>query len=101
MTMYSKRAGIHGATIYTRNKRPMKTADVPANIMKILENQDSIDDENMQLEAPNRKCLFCGTWTKLSRIINGQTVYICEEHYYSKTTGQVAQQIRLNEEAKT
>lgn len=100
MAIYTKRPGIRGSTIYKMDHKFIKTADVPGNVLELLEIQDSVDDENLQMTKPMKPCVFCKVPSKLSRIINQQTLAICEEHYYSKSTGQVVQQARLNEEAR-
>jgi hypothetical protein len=44
-----------------------------------------------------KKCLFCGVESKLTRQVNLRTVVLCEEHYYDKNIGQIAEQ--LNKES--
>lgn len=45
---------------------------------------------------PDKTCLFCDNYTNLTRYVNGQTVYICESHYYDTdiNIGKIAQRIR-------
>lgn len=100
MSIYTKTIGGLGYTVYKRDRRPCKTADVPGNIMTLLETQDEVDDTELKLEKPLNKCVFCGMFTRLSRQANGQSIDICEEHYHNSTLGQLVQQVRLNEEAK-
>lgn len=103
MAIYTKTKGLQGSTIYRRSEDPkkagklVKTTDVPSNIVDLLEHQDSIDDANLKLQSPYRKCIFDGEYTKLYRMVNQQTLYVCEEHYQTMTIGQLAQQAKLNE----
>jgi hypothetical protein len=45
-------------------------------------------------------CVFCREYTTLVRLINGQTIPICTNHYYSETTGRIVQRIREIEHAE-
>lgn len=94
MSIYSKRPGIKGSTVYVKDKHLIKAVNVPGNVMTLLETQDVVDTENMILEAPLKRCIFCDAHTKMSRLINGQHVYVCENDYQDKTLGQVAQALR-------
>lgn len=96
MAIYTKRKGLNDSTIFWRDKRPVKTLDVPSNIVDLLEHQDKVDDENLKLESPYRRCVFDGEYTKLYRIVNQQPVYICQEDFHEKTLGQIAQRVREN-----
>lgn len=98
MAIYTKRKGLNDSTIFWRDKRPVKTTEVPSNIVDLLEHQPEVDDELLKLESPYRRCVFDGEYTKLSRVVNQQTIYICEKDFYDKTIGQIAQQVRINEE---
>lgn len=99
MSIYSKRVTGIGATIYIKDRRPTKTADVPGNIVTLLETQAEVDDTQLNtIEKPYKKCIFDGMATKLYRVANGQTLDVCEEHYHNCTLGQLVQQARLNEE---
>lgn len=100
--IYSVVRGGPGGIMRYRNKTINKFVskkDIPANVLKLLSTQDEVDDSGMQLERPNNECVFCGMATKLSRIVNQQTVAICEQHYHSESLGRIAQQVRINEEA--
>lgn len=98
MSIYSTRKGLKGSIIYTLNNRACKTADVPSNVVDLLKTQTEVNDENITLTTPYKKCIVDGVETKLSRQANGQTLYVCEEHYHNLTLGQLVQQARLNKE---
>jgi hypothetical protein len=59
--------------------------DVPQDVV------DSFTDE--EPTKSDRKCVFCGEHSKYYRLVNNRSVYICNEHYYSKSLGQVAQKL--------
>lgn len=52
------------------------------------------------LKAPDRQCIFTGEKGShlYQRFVMGQTVYLSEEMYHSKTIGEIAEQLRrINE----
>lgn len=91
------------ATYITRvdDKAPTKftsVKNIPGNILKLLETQDEVDDALVTPETPLRECVVCDTPTKMYRLINQQTVAVCEEHYHNKSLGELAQAARLKQE---
>lgn len=100
MSIYTTRKGLNNSKLFVKDKALIKKTEVPANIYDQLINADIgtvIDDAEVKVvEAPLKLCIFCKQPTKLTRFVNLQTVYLCEEHYHDKTIGQVAQQIREN-----
>lgn len=80
---------------YLKDNRFIPKATIPANIFVLLDEPNKvIDDSTIKLEAPVRECIFCGVVCKKQRLVNGQTVAVCDDHYYSKNMGQTAQRIR-------
>lgn len=101
MAIYKKQAGLNGSTLYRRDGRLIKTSLVPGNILLLLEEQPEVDDTTLdKLEKPLGKCIFCKVPTKFSRMVNQQSLAVCEEHYHNMTLGQLAEQQRINEEPK-
>lgn len=86
----------------TPSRKLTKLADIPELIMAGFENgQVEIDDLDLNLDVPDKNCLFCGEPNcKLTRLLNTEIIYLCDEHYYSKSLGQIAQHIREAENAK-
>ena len=41
-----------------------------------------------------KECLFCGAESKLERLVVGQSLALCNEHYYGKTIGQIVNKLR-------
>lgn len=69
--------------------------NIPSNIYKLLQTQDSVDDTNIVFEKPWRECVFCGKEASKSRFVQLQTIDLCNEHYLNKNIGKIVQ--RLNE----
>lgn len=79
---------------YTKDKKFIKQSDVPPEIMARMELGKDVPDAAESLNPAARMCIFCGMGSKLPRLINGQTVYLCENHYHEKNMGQTAQRVR-------
>lgn len=82
---------------YMKDGKFVSKATIPANIYVELEGKEPgnvVDDTDVKPEAPVKECIFCGKVTKLSRFLNMQTIPLCEEHYYSETTGRVVQKYK-------
>lgn len=84
---------------YLKDKKLFAKGNIPANIFPLIKVGETVSDENVRLEAPLKECLFCGVPCKNVRLLNQQTVALCDEHYYSKTLGQVAQKVRESQTA--
>lgn len=67
---------------------------IPASVLDALESMDEVDESALALQPLKRECIFCGETCKNTRRVNNQTVYLCNEHYYAKTIGKVAERIR-------
>jgi hypothetical protein len=50
--------------------------------------------------ATRKACIFCGMHSRLTRYINGQTVYLCDGDYYDTNMGKIAQRLRELANAK-
>jgi hypothetical protein len=94
MSVYKMFKKPHGVG-YVKDGKIIKNSEVPELIKKHLSPGESFDDATQDLPADAKRCVFCDEITKMSRLINTQTIYICEPHYYDKTIGQVAAQVRL------
>ena len=71
---------------------------IPANIYELLRTQNEVDDANLPLEAAWRECIFCGEHATKQRLLNLQTVDLCDEHYLNKSIGRIAQRLRERKE---
>lgn len=75
----------------------MKQNALPRDVM---DHFGLLGDESPEEPKKNPKaCIFCGMHSRYTRFVNGQTVYICDEHYYSENIGKIVQKLReLNHE---
>lgn len=93
--MYTAVAGPKGSVRYKKDNRFVKKIDIPADILiQLGVGMTNIDETPKEQELTN--CIFCGMFTKGYRLLNLKPVYLCTEHYYEKTLGEVAQQVRRN-----
>lgn len=93
MSIYKKIETKNGFR-YFKDKRFIKAEDIPAEIFSRLELNKDLPDVTETLNPNARMCIFCGMGSKIPRLIDGKTVYVCEQHYHEKNTGQLAQRIR-------
>lgn len=95
MSIYSTRPGVKGSTIFLKDKVPFKKDSIPANIFqRLLDGEKDIDESDTKIEGPVKFCLFCKAPCKLTRFINMQTIYLCDEHYQNKNIGQIAHKMK-------
>lgn len=57
-----------------------------------LANQMVATEEPVEAQLP-QSCIFCRGYAKRKRFINLKTVNLCEDHYFGKTPGEVANKI--------
>lgn len=72
---------------YSRDARFIKKEDIHPDILTKLETQDEVEDQG-------KYCLFCQKSTTWMKLLNGQLVYLCKEHYHNKRMGQIAEKLR-------
>lgn len=89
--MKYKRFQVRGQDRYMLDGKMISKLKIPPHILKNLQGKSEIDTEEAEPTVDN-KCIFCGTETKMSRFINLQSIALCSEHVYAKTTGEVVQQ---------
>lgn len=93
MSEYTTVSGIKGVR-YQKDKRFIAKAAVPPKILAKLETSPVVSDVRVHVPPPTKICLYCKEPAKLSRVITLETVYLCDNDYYSKTTGQIVQRLR-------
>ena len=92
---------------YRKDGKLISKDDVPEEEIRRLEAEDVAvvppdNDEALPEEhvpVTNRVCVFCGMHSNWTRFVNGQTVVLCETHYYNETIGKIAQKLREDEHA--
>lgn len=100
MSLY-KTFMVRGGKRYSKDGRLVAAANIDPKILQILHNTDTYEDgqEEIVQTLPEKACIFCGAVSKWTKFVNLQTVYICDEHYYSESTGKIAQKVRELEHA--
>lgn len=88
-------------------KKMVSIKNIPEAVRIALEAGTAEVDETIlmadtlpQEEQPvaNKSCLFCGAYSNLTRLVNGQTVVICIDDYHTMTLGQIAAKLRGKDE---
>ena len=83
-------------TRYMKDGKFIAKDKVPEDVrIKLDRGELNVPVEEAPPVVREKECIFCGAHTNLTRMVNLQTVALCEEHYYSETIGKVAQ--KLNE----
>lgn len=85
----------------------VKTAMVPDRVQAVLVNQadgtvfdmisgiEGAESSSVQQVQPDdRRCIFCGQPGTKRKFVFLQMVFLCDEHYNNKTTGEVGQRIK-------
>lgn len=95
--IYKQSKGPRGRKLYfAKDKGGFKMvakSSIPEDILATMELEKPIDDTLPEF----RKCIFCGELGTERKLINGQGVDVCLEDYYSKTTGEIVEQLRDKE----
>lgn len=95
MSIYTFRIGIRDSKIYMRDNKMIKKTDVPKKIFEQLNSgATEVDDSEVDTSTNVKLCVVCKSYGNLTRVVNLQTVALCEEHYYGMNIGQLAQFIR-------
>lgn len=97
MAIYKLIPGANGPR-YQKDKRFISKNDIPISVLEKLEMGKEVSDDPIQ----PKQCIFCNVGgCRLTRLVNREVVYLCEEDYYARTIGKVAEQIRtMNEKQK-
>lgn len=86
--------GSHGPR-YMKDGKFVKKVDIPADILVKLDvGMQEITPEEPKTE---KVCAICGQFGKMEKFLNGKAIVLCEDHYYSNTTGKLVQLIREKE----
>lgn len=92
---YKSKEGVEGFR-YLKDAKLTKESRIPHDVMDKFSFTDSVEYE---LDPNARICLFCDAPQTKQRVLNSETVELCDWHYHNKTLGAIAAQVRLiNEE---
>ena len=78
---------------YTKDNKITNSARVPAEVKERLEIAPSMEYE---LNYDKPMCCFCDASVTRKRMVNLETVGLCEWHYQHMNLGKIAQQVREN-----
>lgn len=53
-----------------------------------------VEEPKAEAVDTDKNCIFCGKFTTWHRFVNLQSVAVCDEHYYSKSTGETVEKLR-------
>lgn len=75
-------------TRYMKDGKFVAKDKVPISVLERLGKEEQI--------STSKDCIFCGVPSKLTRLLNSQPLYLCNEHYYDSnvTLGKIAQRVR-------
>lgn len=91
---YTLKISKKGRDMYYKDNKLCSKDSIPPVVLGNL--QPGIPYEYV-IEGPkvnDKKCIFCGMHSNLTRMVNGEVVALCEEHFYSESLGRVAQKVR-------
>ncbi len=97
MSEYKVVRGRHGNR-YMKDGRFVAKANLPADVLQEL-GIDIPTPEATFTERDPKKCIFCGAYTNWSRLVNLQTVAVCENDYYAYSIGKIAQKLNQGQPA--
>src|ERR1700761_3015213 len=79
---------------YTRGNLLCKESSIPPVVLEKFDINDTITYDD---KPSIRRCLFCDDYQSRQRMVNGETVELCEWHYQHMNLGKIAAQIALLE----
>lgn len=96
MSTYKAFVGNRGGLRYMKDKRFIAKGKIPTDLLIEVNANVGKDvyDAASKLLFGIKECLFCGIGCKMTRSVNGEIVYMCDQHYYDTNIGQIAQKIR-------
>ena len=84
---------------YMKDGKFISKASLPPEVYTQLKVDQITTDEELN-PIIDKTCIFCGIYSNLSRLLNGQTIYLCDGHYYSESTGKTVQRMREYDKEK-
>lgn len=106
--MYSKKTSKNGRVLYFKDNKLTSVNAIPEGVA-VLDRDMTLDEpvhENANVNTeepedlePSIECVF-GLDHPADRVkfLNQRTIHLCDEHYTSNTTGEIAQRLRENEQ---
>src|SRR3990167_9610109 len=70
---------------YLKDGRLVSVKNVPENILQQLTEDNVVGEQGVKPTPNSEPCIFCGKWGNLTRSLNGQSIVLCNEHFYNRT----------------
>jgi len=84
---YIKRNGPRGRSIYFLDGKLVSAKSIPQNEL------DKLNGAVVETTPVPKVCIFCGEYGTEEKFINLQTLYLCNEDYLNKTSGEIVHQL--------
>lgn len=82
---------------YLKNNKLTKESRIPHDVMDKFSFTDTVE---FDFDPKARLCIFCDSPQTRQRVLNSETVELCEWHYHNTSLGKIAQQVRELKEYK-
>lgn len=92
MAVYKQSPGPRGRVLWFRDGKMISKKDIPADVLSTMELQKPVDDTKPEF----RRCIFCGLPGTEEKWFNKEKYYLCLDDYQIKTTGELAEVVRLS-----
>ncbi|CAB4176058.1 hypothetical protein UFOVP1522_18 [uncultured Caudovirales phage] len=85
--IYTAKENVRGVVQYRKNGRliSLNQYDLETPFEPETIPEDPVSD---------RACVFCRQYSRFSRQVNGQSLYVCDLHYYSESLGSIITKAR-------
>lgn len=92
MAVYKQSPGPRGRVLWFRDGKMISKKDIPEDVLSTMELQKPVDDTKPEF----RKCVFCGQPATEEKWLNGEKQYLCLDDYNTRTSGELAEKLRLS-----
>lgn len=89
---FENTTGVENSWRYTIDNKITNSSRVPEEVKEKLEYAPSVEHNFDQ----NNACIFCDTTVSRTRMVNLETIGLCEWHYQHMNLGKIVQQVREN-----
>jgi hypothetical protein len=96
-SMFAVRNGVR----YTKDRKMVSKSAVPTELLDRLEVGKVFNDKGVEQNVINKSCIFCGAAGNCQKLLDAKIVYLCEDDYYNKNVGQIAQTSKRIKGART
>lgn len=90
--IYKQSKGPRGRWLYFKNGKMISKNSIPEDILFGMEPEKPVSDQLPEF----RKCVFCGQPATEEKWLNGEKQYLCLDDYNTRTSGELAEKLRLS-----